>query len=169
MTSPESEFLGRIADAAFDLGAGGLRLSAVSVKDRRVSFADTGRTPGPPLFHGGEPPSTDRAGRREYDWQPAPGAPAHLQMAWLLADLSEWVVPMAEKQIAVTGVEAPEAAWCELGIRDGDTAYRVRIALTDRTEPLDFPGMYLLELFAEGRHREYLSAGESVVDLRGVL
>ncbi|MFJ2176334.1 hypothetical protein ACIOHE_26020 [Streptomyces sp. NPDC087851] len=51
---------------------------------------------------------------------------------------------------------------------DGDTTYRVRIALAQRKKPLDFPGTYLLELFTEGRHRRYL-AGPGTVDLREAL
>lgn len=58
-------------------------------------------------------------------------------------------------------------------VRDGDTAYRVRIALAGREEPLDFPSMYLRDMFAEGRHREHVAPeptqGMPVVDLLGVL
>lgn len=169
MTGSESGFLGRLADAVFELGADGFRLTAVSLEDRSVSFGDTVQVPGPPSYVQGELPATGRAGRREYDWQPAPEAPEYLHLAWLLADLAEWVTALAEKRIAVTGVEAPEPGWCDVLVRDGDTAYRVRIGLAGRTEPLDFPGMYLLELFAEGRYRRYLTADAQVVDLRGVL
>lgn len=71
------------------------------------------------------------------------------------------------------GFESPLPDWCDVLVRDGDTAYRVRIALAGREEPLDFPSMYLRDMFAEGRHREHVAPeptqGMRVVDLRGVL
>lgn len=48
-----------------------------------------------------------------------------------------------------------------------------RISLAGRRELLDFPGMQLRELFAEGRHRDHPAAdpadGRPVVDLRALL
>ncbi|MEV7864749.1 hypothetical protein AB0P17_01275 [Streptomyces sp. NPDC088124] len=168
MASPESEFLERTADVVFELGPDGFRLTTLSLKDRTFSFHDSGHVPGPASYVQGAPPATTREGRREYDWQPAADAPAYLHLAWLLAELSEWETAMTEKHVTIVRVECPDPGTCDLLLLDGDTTYRVRVALAQRKKPLDFPGMYLLELFAEGRHRQYL-AGPVTVDLREVL
>ncbi|MBT2510764.1 hypothetical protein J7I98_34075 [Streptomyces sp. ISL-98] len=174
MASPDSEFLTRASEAAFELGADGYRLSTVTIKSRHIAFTDTGIAPDPPLYAEGEPPPVPgREGRREYDWQPATDAPAWMNMAWLLEDLAAWIVALANEHVTLVGAESPHPHWCDVLVRDGDTAYRVRIALAGRRDPLDFPGMYLRDLFAEGRHRDHLAPapeeGTPLVDLRTVL
>ncbi|MFF1419838.1 hypothetical protein [Streptomyces sp. NPDC058280] len=175
MASPDSEFLTRASEAAFELGADGYRVSVITVLSRQIAFIDTGTdtTPGPPLYAQGEPLVPGREGRRVYDWQPATEAPSWMLMAWLLEDLATWIDPLAGEHVTLTGVEAPVPHWCDVLVRADDTAYRVRIALADRDELLDFPGMYLRDLFAEGRQHQYLTPGPDqgipVVDLRGVL
>ncbi|MFJ2441363.1 MULTISPECIES: hypothetical protein [unclassified Streptomyces] len=62
-----------------------------------------------------------------------------MHLAWLLADLGEWVTPMTERHITVIGVDSPESEMCDVLLRDGDTEYRARIALARRKQPLDFP------------------------------
>ncbi|MBH1937263.1 hypothetical protein I5Q34_23840 [Streptomyces sp. AV19] len=174
MAGPDSRFLTRASEAAFDLGADGYRVSELRISSRQLAFTDTGVAGEPPLYAGGEPPPVPgREGRREYDWQPATEAPSWMQMAWLLEDMATWIEPLADEQVTLIGVESPLPDWCDVLVRHGDTAYRVRIALADRTEPLDFPGMYLRDMFAEGRHRKYVAPGTEqgmpVADLRGVL
>ncbi|MEV6319246.1 hypothetical protein [Streptomyces sp. NPDC051776] len=173
MASPDSTFLTRASESVFDLGLDGFRLGALTLQGRRLAVIDTGAAGDPPCYADGPPPVPGREGRREHDWQPAADAPAWMQMAWLLEDLATWVHPLAEEHITLTGIEAPESQWCDVLLRDGDTAYRVRILLTGRDEPLDFPGMYLRDMFTEGRHRDHLMAEEPgdlpVVDLRSVL
>jgi hypothetical protein len=96
-----------------------------------------------------------------------------MNLAWLLDDLAVWVGQMAEDHITLQGVDAPLPDRCDVLLLDGDTRCRARIALSGREEPLDHPGMFLRDLFAEGRSRRYLTedAGEDrrVVDVRGVL
>ncbi|MFD8970643.1 hypothetical protein ACFV0C_37600 [Streptomyces sp. NPDC059568] len=148
-------------------------MSTLTVASRQLAFTDTGVAPGPPRYADGAPPVPGRAGRREYDWQPAVEAPSWMQLAWLLEDLATWIDPLAEEHVTLIGVESSVAHWCDVLVRDGDTEYRVRIALADREDLLDFPGIYLRDLFAEGRQRRYLVAEPreemAVVDLRGVL
>ncbi|OEJ23189.1 hypothetical protein BGM19_36380 [Streptomyces agglomeratus] len=175
MASPDSEFLTRVSEAAFELGTDGFRVTAMTIKSRQIGFTDTGTTPDPPLYMQGEPPPVPgRQGRREYDWQPATHAPAWMNMAWLLEDLATWIQPLADEHVTLLGIEAPLPHWCDILLRDGDTAYRVRVALADRSEPLDFPGMYLRDMLTEGRHRDHLTPTDSedetpLVDLRTVL
>lgn len=42
-------------------------------------------------------------------------------------------------------------------LRDGDTASWAHIPSAGRTEPLDFPGVYLRDVFTEGRHPGYVA------------
>ncbi|MFE1440028.1 hypothetical protein [Streptomyces sp. NPDC058739] len=173
MAAGDSEFLSHASEVAFDLGRDRFRLRALDIAARRIEFAQTEEPLPPPVYEQGEPPATDRRGRRRYDWQPAADAPAWMNLAWLLDDLAAWIGVMAEDHITVQGLDAPEPGHCDVLLLDGDTRLRARVALTARTEPLDHPGMFLRDLFAEGRSRGYLvrDAGEDgwVVDLRGVL
>ncbi|MFJ4439749.1 hypothetical protein [Streptomyces sp. NPDC088923] len=165
----DSAFLTHASEVAFDLGEDRFRLTALRIRPRSVAFTETEGPAQPPVYREGAPPGTGREARRTYDWQPAAGAPAWMNMAWLLDDLAAWVGQMAEDHVTVTGVEAPTPGWCDVLIRDGDTPYRARITLAERIEILDFPAMYLRDLFTEGRHRDHLSEDGSLVDLRGVL
>ncbi|MFI1438659.1 hypothetical protein [Streptomyces fructofermentans] len=173
MATPDSEFLTHASEVAFELGPDRFRISALTIGSRQITFTETDGPPQPPLYADGEPPQPGRAGRREHDWQPAIDAPPWMTLAWLLEDLATWIRQMADDHITVIGLEAPEPDWCDLLIRDGDSIHRVRIAVAGRRDVLDFPGMYLRDLFAEGRYRDHLSPGLSgalpVVDLRTVL
>jgi hypothetical protein len=173
VATPDSEFLTHASEVAFELGLDRFRISALTIRSRQITFTETDGPSQPPLYAEGEPPQPGREGRRKYDWQPAIAAPSWMHLAWLLEDLATWVQQMADDYITVVGIEAPEPDWCDVLILDGDSAYRARIALTGRREVLDFPGMYLRDLFAEGRHRAYLTphlSGElPVVDLRTIL
>ena len=173
MAAVDSEFLTHAAEAAFDLGRIRFRVSALTIATRCIEFAETDDPSAPPVYEEGEPPDTTREGRRKYDWQPAADAPAWMNMAWLLDDLAAWIAVMAEDHITVTGLDTPEPDCCDVLVLDGDSRHRVRIALAGRTSVLVFPGMYLRELFAEGRYRTYLTADTPqewpVVDLRAVL
>ncbi|MFG2196141.1 hypothetical protein [Streptomyces sp. NPDC048639] len=172
MASPDSIFLTRTSESVFDLGLDGYRLSALDITGRSLTMIDTGTAGDPPQYADGPPPVPGREGRRKHDWQPAPAAPSWMQMAWLLEDLATWAESMAEEHVTLTGIDAPQPQWCDILLRDGD-AYRVRIALTGRDEPLDFPGMYLRDLVTEGRHRDHLTTDETsdvpVVDMRRIL
>lgn len=172
MASPDSEFLSRSSEVAFDLGLDGFQVSAIAVQPRQVTFTATDGPVSPPSYREGEPSVPGRAGRREHDWQPAVDAPAWMVMAWLLEDMATWITPLAEDHIFVLGFEAPSQDWCDVLLLDGDVRYRVRIRLAHRRELLDFPGMYLRDMFSEGRQHAYISseAGskEQVVDLRDV-
>jgi hypothetical protein len=175
MASPSSAFLTRASENVFELGRDGYRLSALTVGECRLTLIDTGTAGDPPVYADGEPPVPGREGRREYDWQPAPTAPSWMHMAWLLEDLATWVDPLFEEGVTLDGIDAPHAQHCDVLVRHEDTAYRVRIALTGRRDQLDFPGMYLRDMFTEGRHHAHLAAaaadpgGAALVDLRGVL
>ncbi|WNZ09442.1 hypothetical protein [Streptomyces sp. 11x1] len=173
MAAPDSEFLTHASEVAFELGLDRFRISALTIRSRQITFTETDGPSQAPLYADGEPPQPGRAGRREYDWQPGLAAPSWMNVAWLLEDLATWVQQMADDHITVVGLEAPEPDWCDVLILDGDTTYRVRIAVASRREVLDFPGMYLRDLFAEGRYRAYLTPGLAgelpVVDLRTVL
>ncbi|GGX10414.1 hypothetical protein GCM10010297_35000 [Streptomyces malachitofuscus] len=169
----DSEFLTHASEVAFDLGCDRFRVTGLTVQSRQITFCEIDGASEPPVYAEGEPPETGREGRRTYDWQPAAGAPSWMNMAWLLEDLAAWVGQMAEDRITVIGLEAPEADWCDVLVLDGDSRYRVRIALANRRDPLDFPGIYLRDMFAEGRYRTYLAPGLvqglPLVDLRDVL
>ncbi|MFI2029001.1 hypothetical protein [Streptomyces buecherae] len=164
-------FLARAAEAAMNMGADGYRLLHLDIPTRRLTFTDTGTVPEPGVFpHGSPQQVADRAWRAHHDWQPAPESPPYLQMAWLLDDMSTWLADLSEIQVTVDGLAAPEPDWCDVLIRDGDTRLQARVQLADRSEPLDFPGMYLRDLFAEGRASHYIADGSpKVVDLRAVL
>lgn len=173
MATPDSEFLTHASEVAFELGLDRFRISTLTVRSRQITFTETDGPAQPPLYADGEPPQPGRAGRREYDWQPAVAAPSWMNTAWLLEDLATWVQPLADDHITVDGLEAPEPDWCDVLLGYGDSAYRVRIAVAGRNQVLDFPGMYLRDLFTEGRHRAQLTPGPAgevpVVDLRTVL
>ncbi|MFF3614858.1 hypothetical protein [Streptomyces sp. NPDC002580] len=168
-TEPDSEFLTRVSEVAFDLGQDRFRLTSLGLRSRTMEFSEVVGPSEPPVYFEGEPPGTGREARRVYDWQPAADAPSWMNMAWLLDDLAAWVDQMAGDGITLVGLEAPEPHWCDVLVLDGDTRCRVRMALADRRDVLDFPGMYLREMFAEGRYDAYLTEDRSVVDLRGVL
>ncbi|NBE55921.1 hypothetical protein [Streptomyces boluensis] len=174
MAGPDSLFLGRCAEAAFTLGLDGFLVSTLSVPARSITFRASEQPAPPPVYEQGEPPVPGPAGRRTDDWQPAADAPLWMNTAWLLDDLAASITPLAEDQVQALGLEAPPGAdWCDLSVRDGDSLLRVRIQLAGRREPLEFPGMFLRELFTEGRYRDHLAAepdrGVPVVDLRGTL
>ncbi|GGZ30467.1 hypothetical protein [Streptomyces poonensis] len=173
MIGTDGEFLSHVSEVVFDLGMDRLRLTNLDVASRRMTVALIPGPFQPPLYAEGEPPDTSRQGRRTYDWQPAVHAPAWMTMAWLLEDIAAFSGQMADDHIAVTGLEAPTSQICDLLVRDGDSHYRVRIALADREQLLDNPGMFLHEVFAEGRYRNYLrtpsGADTAIVDLRDVL
>ncbi|MEU4686838.1 hypothetical protein [Streptomyces xinghaiensis] len=173
MVTRDSEFLTHASEAAFELGLDRFRLSSLTIPSRQMVFMESDGPPEPPVYAEGEPPVPGREGRRVHDWQPAADAPSWMNMAWLLDDLASWIAPMAEEHITVTGLEAPTPEWCDVLVADGDTRLRVRIALAHRREPLDFPGMYLRDMFTEGRYRTYLAPGlaedRPVVDLRAIL
>ncbi|MFD5098257.1 hypothetical protein [Streptomyces albidochromogenes] len=102
MAGPDSEFLTRASEAAFELGADGFRMSAMTITSRHIAFTYTGITPDPSLYTEGEPPPVPgREGRREYDWQPASDAPAWMNMAWLLEDLATWIQFLAEEHVTL--------------------------------------------------------------------
>ncbi|GAA2251695.1 hypothetical protein GCM10010232_44730 [Streptomyces amakusaensis] len=168
--TPESMFLAHASEVAFDAGLDRFRVSSLTLGSRRLGLTEADGPPQPPVYRDGEPPVPGREGRRAYDWQPAADAPSWMNMAWLLEDLAVWVHQMADDRITVTGVEAPEPDWCDVLVLDGDSRYRARLRLAGRDEPLDFPGMYLRDLFAEGRWRDRLVPGRvggvPVVDLR---
>ncbi|MGX9921663.1 hypothetical protein ACWIG4_17615 [Streptomyces sp. NPDC002248] len=165
----DSAFLTHASEVAFDLGEDRFRLTTLRIRPRRVEFTEVDGPARPPVHREGPPPGTGREARRTYDWQPAAAAPSWRNMAWLLDDLAAWVGQMAEDHVVLAGVESPEPDWCDVLVRDGDTPYRARLALAARDEVLDYPGMYLRELFAEGRHRDHLTENGTLVDLRGVL
>ncbi|MDX3696967.1 hypothetical protein PV726_43375 [Streptomyces europaeiscabiei] len=173
MAISDSEFLAHASEVAFELGIDHFRVSALTIRSREITFTETDGPAQPPIYAEREPPQPGREGRRKYDWQPAIAAPSWMNLAWLLEDLATWVQQMADDHITLVGLEAPEPAWCDLLVLDGDSAYRARIALACRREVLDFPGMYLRDLFAEGHYRAYLTPGLAeklpVVDLRTVL
>lgn len=173
MADHDSVFLIRASEAAFDLGSDGYLLTSATIATRQLAFTDTGTSPEPPRYADGAPPVPGREGRREHDWQPAADAPGWMQLAWLLEDLATWAEPLAEEDITLAGLESPVPDRCDVLLRDGDTAYRVRIGLTGRNVLLDFPGMYLRDLFTEGRHHARLTHDPAhptpVVDLRGLL
>jgi hypothetical protein len=165
----DSKFLTHASEVAFDLGRDSFRVAALTLRSRTIEFMQTSGPPEPPVYFEGEPPGTDREARRKYDWQPAADAPPWMNMAWLLEDLASWIGPMADDRISIVGIEAPEPYWCDVLVLDGDSRYRVRISLANRRDILDFPGMYLRDMFAEGRYRKYLAGNRSLVDLRGTL
>ncbi|MFD9460908.1 hypothetical protein [Streptomyces sp. NPDC060027] len=169
MAEPDGEFLTHASEVAFDLGSDRLRVTALTLRSRSIECTEIGGPSEPPVYAEGEPPGTGREARRTYDWQPAADAPSWMNMAWLLEDLAAWVDPMAEDGITLLGLEAPEPDWCDVLVLDGDSRLRVRIALAGRRDVLDFPGMFLRDLFAEGRSRAHLTEDRSVVDLRDVL
>ncbi|MER6916876.1 hypothetical protein ABT354_34970 [Streptomyces sp. NPDC000594] len=173
MRRSDSEFLIRAAENAFELGERGHRVTLVEIPSQRVTAVDTGCPPEPPVYIQGEPFLPGTEGRRGFDWTPAPEAPSWMQLAWLLKDLGEWLSMLAEAQVTVEGLESPLADWCDVRVRDGDTRLRVRIALSGRTDALDFPGMYLHDLFREGRSQAHLVPGRApadrLMDLRDVL
>ncbi|MGW3917385.1 hypothetical protein ACWEBX_38820 [Streptomyces sp. NPDC005070] len=169
MADQDSEFLTHAAEVAFDLGLDRFRVTKLTLRSRAIEFTEVGGPSEPPVYFGGEPPGTGREARRTYDWQPGADAPAWMNMAWLLDDLAAWVDQMAVDRITLIGIEAPEPHSCDVLVLDGDSRYHVRLALADRRDVLDFPGMYLREMFAEGRYRAYLLEDQPVVDLRGVL
>lgn len=141
-TVTDGEFLARAAESVLRGGADGYRLTALRVPSRSLTFVDTGAPAGPLIGIQG-PPADDaaRTGRGRYDWQPTADSPPHTQLAWLLDDLAQWPRPLREAGLAVTGVDAPEPAWCDLLAERGGRSCRIRLALADRTRPLDFPGM----------------------------
>ncbi|WP_051856157.1 hypothetical protein [Streptomyces sp. NRRL B-1347] len=176
MVSSDTAFLLRAAEAAFDLGRDGFHITAIDIPSRKITCADTGQSAKQPAYEQGEPPVPGRQGRREYDWQPAVDAPPWMNMAWLLEDMATWIPQLAEDQVTLTGFSAPTANWCDVRVRTREGNYQIRIKLADRRQTLDFPGMYLRDLFAEARHLQYLVPSASsdardaqVVDLRDVL
>ncbi|MFD9908764.1 hypothetical protein [Streptomyces sp. NPDC059063] len=176
MVSPDTAFLLHASEAAFEWGQDGFRITAVDLSSREITLADTGEPAGPPAYEQGEPPVPGREGRRAYDWQPAVHAPHWMNLAWLLEDMATWVPQLAEEQVTLTGIAAPVADWCDVLTHTRDGSFRVRIKLAQRDELLDFPGMYLRDLFAEARHLRHLApsasshAGDArLVDLRDVL
>ncbi|GAA1544873.1 hypothetical protein GCM10009730_62450 [Streptomyces albidochromogenes] len=75
MASPDSEFLTRASEAAFELGADGFRMSAVTITSRQIAFIDMGTASSWPPPAGGWPNCW--AGTRSRRHRPAGGTADH--------------------------------------------------------------------------------------------
>jgi hypothetical protein len=117
---------------------------------------------------------SNHAHRREYYWLPAADAPAYVQLAWLLAELANGLPELIETGVRPLGLTATDAH-ADLRVRYpglGGPVYRLRIGLGGRSTPMEFPAIFIAELFQGGRQERWLDrteAGEPLVDLRGVL
>ncbi|QLH21635.1 hypothetical protein [Streptomyces sp. Rer75] len=94
---------------------------------------------------------------------PAASSPAWAHLAWLLRELPfvhAFREYGQEGGPTLRGVEAPSRRWADVLTEHHGERWRVRVALEGRTEPIEFPGMAIGELFGEGRHRTLAVEGE---------
>ncbi|MGH4031185.1 hypothetical protein ACQB60_19870 [Actinomycetota bacterium Odt1-20B] len=165
-------FLQDVADMTFKGGPRGMELSALDVAARTFTFRHAGE-PDPRALvtveggggvEGVEVPTEDRE-RGGIVWTPRPEAPGWAHLSFLLQELP-FVATFREYGPeggpVVLGVEAPGRAHADVLVEHRGEVWRVRVQLEGRSEPLEFPGMVIGELFGEGRHRALVRDG--VVD-----
>jgi hypothetical protein len=176
--------LTRVSDAVVDMAPYFLRLSVVGIEPaREVAFVEVSGEPVPPPYdpaksfplalipETGDFPSHEL--RRQSFWQPGAAAPSYLHLAWLLEDLGQATAELADAGVTVARIDSPSAEYVDVTFtsdcppRSG--THRIRFRLEDRAGPLEFPAMYVRDLFASGDHDRLRVSGEGVIDLRDIL
>ncbi|MFI0778089.1 hypothetical protein [Streptomyces sp. NPDC021212] len=128
---------------------------------------DAAERPGPPVARAAfrQAPEPDARGVvATAGGAPTASSPAWAHLAWLL-----WELPFVqafreygrEGGPTLCGVEVPSRRWADVLAEHRGERWRVRVALEGRTEPIEFPGMVIGELFGEGRHRTLAVEGAS--------
>ncbi|WP_154685998.1 hypothetical protein [Streptomyces himastatinicus] len=145
--SPEeavSDFFQQVSDMVFQGGPLGRELTRLDAVGRSFTFHQA-------------PEPDARAVVDTAGGAPAASSPAWAHLAWLLRELP-FVQAFREYGHeggpTLCGVEVPSRQWAEVLTEHHGERWRVRVALEGRTEPIEFPGMVIGELFGEGRHRE---------------
>ncbi|MFF0723619.1 hypothetical protein [Streptomyces sp. NPDC004134] len=164
-------FFQQVSDMAFKGGPLGIELTRLDAVGQTFTFR---KAPEPdPLVLAGEAgavPADDRE-RAGTEWAPLPASPAWAHLAWLLAELpavQAFREYGPEGGPALRGVVVPSRRWADVLVEHRGEEWRVRVALQGRTEPIEFPGMAIGELFGEGRHRRLAVAGEPNLVASGI-
>ncbi|TGB16093.1 hypothetical protein [Streptomyces sp. MZ04] len=162
-----ARFLGEVSELAFEAGPRGLELRHVDLESSTCAFR---HVPGPDprvvvRADGGLPPEQAEA---EPGGMPLPSSPPWAHLAWLVGELPflhsfRGYGPQGGPELC--GVDVPTREWAEVLVEHHGERWRVRVALEGRTEPIEFPGMVIGEMFGEGRFRQMLVQGmENVLD-----
>jgi hypothetical protein len=157
-------FFQQVSDMAFKGGPLGLELTRLDAVSRTFTFRQAHEPDPRALVSAAGAVPADDAERGEMLWAPQPSSPAWAHLAWLLRELPfvhTFRKYGPEGGPALCGVEAPSRQWADVLAEHQGELWRVRVALEGRTEPIEFPGMVIGELFGEGQHRELAVEGES--------
>ncbi|MGW1375025.1 hypothetical protein ACWD6P_12235 [Streptomyces sp. NPDC002446] len=160
-------FLRSVSDLVFKGGPLGIELTHLDVADRTFTFREVPEAdPRIPVTEAGAVPADD-AERDGLLWTPQPSSPAWAHLAWLVRELPflhAFREYGPEGGPELRGVDAPSREWADVLVEHRGERWRVRVALEGRTEPIEFPGMVIGELFGEGGHRQ-LVVEEGAPDL----
>ncbi|WP_159030111.1 hypothetical protein [Kitasatospora albolonga] len=156
-------FLQNVSDMVFKGGPLGIELTHLDVVGRTFTFRQVPKADPRPLVSVAGAVPADDAERSALLWMPEPPSPAWAHLAWLVREL-----PLLhafreygpEGGPELRGVRVPSPEWAEVLVEHRGDAWRVRVALDGRSEPIEFPGMVIGELFGEGDHRKWLVEGE---------
>lgn len=145
-----SEFFQQVSDRVLTGGPLGRELTHLGAVDRSFTFRQA-------------PEPDARAVVDTAGGAPAAFSPAWAHLAWLLRELP-FVHAFREYGHeggpTLLGVEAPSRRWADVLTEHRGERWRVRVALEGRTEPIEFPGMVIGEVFGEGRHRTLAVEGQ---------
>ncbi|NDU74530.1 hypothetical protein GWI34_18105 [Actinomadura sp. DSM 109109] len=112
--------------------------------------------------------------RRRAYWQPAPEAPGGFQVAWLLDGFAEDIGGFTAARLRLERMTVSPAGHADIAVRWEEGPGRActfRVLIENRTEPLDFPALYIRDIF-EGRHPRWDAGAAGLppfVDLRSLL
>ncbi|MFJ6786196.1 hypothetical protein [Streptomyces angustmyceticus] len=156
-------FLAKVSDLAFKGGPLGIELTRLDIAGRTFAFREVREADSRTLASSAGAVPTDDTERGEMCWMPEPGSPAWAHLAWLVRELPflhTFREYGPEGGPELRGVEAPSREWADVLVEHRGQQWRVRVTLEGRTEPIEFPGMVIGELFGEGGHRKLLVEGE---------
>ncbi|WP_063734325.1 hypothetical protein [Streptomyces sp. RTd22] len=152
-----SAFFQQVSHMVFKGGPLGMELTRMDAVGRLFTFRQADEPDARAVVGAAGAVPADDAERDGTLWAPQPSSPAWAHLAWLLRELP-FVQAFREYGHeggpTLCGVEAPSRRWAEVLTEHHGERWRVRVALEGRTEPIEFPGMVIGELFGEGRHRE---------------
>ncbi|WP_327706781.1 hypothetical protein OG530_38885 [Streptomyces decoyicus] len=158
-----AEFLEKVSDLVFKGGPLGIELMRLDIAGRTFAFREVREADPRALVSAAGVVPTEDTERSEMCWMPEPPSPAWAHLAWLVRELPflhtfRGYGPEGGPELR--GVEAPSREWADVRVEHRGQQWRVRVTLEGRTEPIEFPGMVIGELFGEGEHRKMVVEGE---------
>ncbi|PZH15343.1 hypothetical protein C1I97_08405 [Streptomyces sp. NTH33] len=152
-----------MASLAFRLGPEGMELQWVDLSSRRFTFGAPDRPESRLPFYAVGPVPDDDVARADWDFMPLAPSPPWTHLVWLVQQLATQLDFLSSHGVRLTEIAAPSRVWADVVVEHGGARWRARVPLERRRESIEYPGMVLGEMFAEGRHRG-LAEGDLISD-----